>query len=161
MFGIEPSKQQVCKGLQPIARYLQNPPNSIYFTVNELDELVAGQAPDVDRDRIEAGGYLDGFLSVVEWWMATLDIVARESSSWNASPDAPFEKERQQSIALLRSALSAYPSAVAGTYAFSEDIDTAAHIKLLKSYHLFTRYVCSFAELVWPGVDFAALRAQF
>jgi hypothetical protein len=160
VFGIPPSKHVKGDCLETLALSIKNPPESFYFTVQELDELVAGSDPETDALRIEAGGYMAGLLPAVDWWIAVLDAIAFEKDGHSVT-GTDFKDERAHCVNLLHVALTTYSDALRGTYRFEDDVVVEAHIKLLKSYHLFTRAVCAYAEQVWPEVSFSALRAQF
>jgi hypothetical protein len=133
-------------------------------TLQDLDEIADGQHAEHWREELGDGTHLESFLDSLDWWVFVFGCASKglmePHDSWGGDP--AFVSQRAHGLALYRATLDAYCEALAITDSFAGlDRDVYAHLKFVQSYRVFTRYVCSFAQEVWPAVDFTRLRSQF
>jgi hypothetical protein len=148
------------EGLQRLADCGARLPH-MTFTVDELDGIIEGRDTEALESSCADGCYLDAVLPTIDWWLdVASDMVGGNGMEHDFSMPG-YEDQKQNLTTLLHDVLSSYAAAVAESgLSFSASDRIPAGMEMLKRYRLFTRYVCSFAQEVWPGVDLGWLLKQ-
>lgn len=147
-------------GLAMLGSSLEEPPPGIQSRVDELDAIVDGTAATPEQAGYADGTYMGRFLEHLEWWKDASEALlcgrGMESDYGNSYPE-----QKAKLRALIGDILDAYKDALAQTVFFQlDDANPAAHYVLLRRYRLFTRYVCAFAQEVWPEANLKRLLQQ-
>jgi hypothetical protein len=150
------------EGLQRLAQCGSRLPYMM-FTLAELDGIVEGKDTEDLESSCADGIYLQGMLSAIDWWTDVAQDIAGGNGMKAEFDVAGLEGQKHNVTALLNDVLCSYAAAFAETPYYSDDLTSCripAGMELLKRYRLFTRYVCSFANEVWPSVDLGWLLKQ-
>jgi hypothetical protein len=150
----------VPEGLQRLAECAERLPH-MSFTVDELDGIIEGRDTEALESSCADGCYLDAVLPSIDWWLDVAgDMVGGNGMEHDFSMPG-YEDQKQNLTALLHDVLSSYAAAVAESgLSMSASNRIPAGMEMLRRYRLFTRYVCSFAQEVWPEVDLGWLLKQ-
>lgn len=139
---------------------LSEHPEIFPFSGPELDDMLEDEDTEVLEGSISDGCYIPSFLSAIEWWIDVSKAIA--IGRGELLPDLynpEFKEHRAKLIFLLNDTLSSYAAALAEQAEFSDESWSwaPASIELLKRYRRYTQYVCSFAQEMWPSVNFGWL----
>ena len=144
----------VPQGLKRLAECGEDLPH-ICFTLDELDIIVEGEHTENLEPLFEDGTYLRQVLPALDWWIWVTDSLNQGRSMNGAFAEAEFEEQRAKLLFLLDDVLSSYTAALAEgpIYSACHTNGHSAGLELMKRYRIYTRYVCAFAQDVWPAVD--------
>ena len=155
--------------LASIAWLLKRAPIGFHLSAKDLEQIAHTDDTD-DLHDLDGGRdivatmslqfeWLDGFLPNLNMWISISDSIL--GSTDQAKPDPKFDEQRTELNRLLTAVLSAYPLAVMeGPLYSEEEYPIRASHELLKRYWAYTRYVCAFAQQVWPDVKMDKLLQQ-
>jgi hypothetical protein len=146
-------------GLQRLAVHRESLPYT-FLTINELDEIVEGKDTEDLEHSIADGIYLKNVLPAIDWWTDVALDVAGGNGMEDEYYTPAYDAQKNGLLALLNDALSSYTAALTETALHRDSERIPAGMELLKRYRLFTRYVCAFAQEVWPNVDMGWLLKQ-
>jgi hypothetical protein len=149
-FGVGLGEER--NALNEIAWLLDNRPSAqTDFEVEELDRIADGAATEEDRgDVICEVQWFEGFLDSVDWWSTAVGSLLRKHHKFGSSPDPASAEQGEEIFRLLGDVLMAYVPAKR-EWIYADELDREASMELLKRYRLFTRYVCAFAQKLFPG----------
>jgi hypothetical protein len=155
-FGVGLSEE--LNALNEISRLLDNRPNAqTGFEVETLDRIADGvPTADDEGDVICDVEWFGGFLNSVNWWSSAAESLLRKHYRHGTSPDPAFAEQGEEIFRLLGDVLMAYVPAQR-EWVYADDLDREASMELLKRYRLFTRYVCAFAQELFPGTSYAPI----
>lgn len=149
------------EGVQRLAWSLEHLPNHLTgFSVEELDEIAAGENTEQHLVNVGDGTYLDGVLPCLNWWIGVAEGLTFGRSIEGTWADPTFEGQRKKLLTLLNDTLSSYAAALAVTLHYSKYSPSESGLELLKRYRIYTRAVCDFAREVWPEVNLEWLYTQ-
>lgn len=98
---------------------------------------------------------MDEIFKRLNWWKG-IAIVLLDGARLQDD-----EKKRSEILSLFADVLAAYIPALKSGYSFDCDYENnGPRLEVLRRYHLFTRYVCAFAQEVWPDVNLERLLQQ-
>lgn len=148
-------RSAVPEGVRLLASCYENLPTPLGCPVETLDTFETTVERRAGQFACRIG--ITGILPCLNWWIQVAEALATH--------DPAFEKQRVGIIPLLNDVLSSYAAAFAETerYAgadYSESEPCTAHLELFRRYRIFTKYLCYFADELWPDVELDWLHEQ-
>jgi hypothetical protein len=141
--------------LSAIAWLLDHRPyDQLSFEVEELDRIADGVATEDDLSEISCDEeWFDDILKSVDWWRHAAEALLSNDRKYYDSPNPAFAQQREEILRLLSDVLLAYVPAQQEQLIYAGDLGGPASLELLKRYRLFGRYVCAFAQKLFPGTS--------
>lgn len=129
--------------------------------VNQLDEFADGEISDDLRYGLgERGWWFDDFLAILNWWRSVSEVLLGSTEAGDdLRPEPAFSHHRQALVKLMGDVMEAFVPAIQEGHTYSGDwmnVFTASQ-ELVKRYRLYTRYVCAFAQELFPDVNMERL----
>jgi len=128
--------------------------------IGELDRIADGVAVEDDSILACKGFWFDGFLENLSWWKTVSEILlGSKDVDHKFFPEPAFAHHQEALLKLVNDTLAAFAPAWQEGSEFSSDWTERGEAtrELLKRYRTFTRYVCTFAQEVWPDVSMGPL----
>jgi hypothetical protein len=154
IFGV--SLDQPMDALLSIAEMMERE-QALSVEIDELDRIADGIELEDDSILVVKEYWFDSFLTSLKWWLwvsnALLESTNVDPSDFQPKP--AFAHHREAILKLMNDIFTSYVPAHQEGYLFSSDWmkKGEATRELLKRYRTFTRYICTFAQEVWPDVS--------
>jgi hypothetical protein len=129
--------------------------------VDELDAIADEEIyEDLRYSMMARYDWFEDFLPVLNWWMSVSDsLLGSTEAGDELRPEPTFFHHRQALAKLMGGVMEAFVPAMQEGQFYSEgwaEVATASQ-ELLKRYRLYTRYVCCFAQELFPNVNLERL----
>jgi hypothetical protein len=134
---------------------------AINLEISELNRIADGLEMEDDSILVDRSYWFDHILESLNWWWLVSDTVL--CSKWESGdklcPEPAFANHREALLKLLDDTLTAFVPALQESHHFTADWirKGEATRELLKKYRMYTRYVSTFAQEVWPDANMRPL----
>lgn len=130
---------------------LANPPAEIGFTDEYIEQILRAEYLFCHLQTIDEGGYLDNFLSSLDWWINVANVLLCEPDS--GRPNRSSGEEYHNITDKISEILLLYPVAFKARYLAKACGSDPTGLELVKRYAKFTEYIRTLAQRDFPQAN--------
>jgi hypothetical protein len=148
------------EGIVRLAACLERLPSRTSFTVAELDAILEGDTSIERFGSLPDGSYLQNMLPRINWWVSVSRALTFGNTQGGIFCDPTQADKRDVLLSLLPPVFDGYVAALRNTQHYTEDDDYCVHLEFLKRYRILTKFICAWAEELWPNANLRWLHKQ-